>query len=359
MPDDAAPQGFYYQGFSSPNGTIVPDDVFDVLLPQLTDIELRVLLYIVRRTFGFKRSSDDISLRQLVEGITTKDGRVLDRGAGVSKPSAVKAVKGLTQKGIVVAQRNSSAERGDEPTTYALRFADPVLTGFTRGGKSDLHGGVNGVDTQQTGIQETVRQQTVQSSNGFEGEMLHKRDVNFPFSRKRNPAKNQFESTEGQPSQRERREAPAPIGQLLADRRGDRHLDALSETRRSPRSDFSDASGMESHPPAKRGRPPKVTPQIVALIEQFSGEFHDDDHVKPNISHAARLWKESRLPEDAFCQRLYEARSITKQYDVQKRAEGEAGKWGARNKMPYYFVVLRDLLGMKDDRDSRSPTASP
>ena len=26
---------FYYDGFSTPNGTLVPDDVFDVLLPEL------------------------------------------------------------------------------------------------------------------------------------------------------------------------------------------------------------------------------------------------------------------------------------------------------------------------------------
>jgi hypothetical protein len=87
------------------------------------------------------------------------------------------------------------------------------------------------------------------------------------------------------------------------------------------------------------------------LITQFSAEFHDEDSDRPNISQAARLWKESGLSEDAFCQRLFEARSITKRYDIDKRAEGEAGQFGARNKMPYYFVVLRDLLGMREPTD--------
>src|SRR5947209_15972592 len=62
----AVPDTFHYEGFSSPLGTIVPDDVFDVLMPQLADPELRVLLYIIRRTFGFKRDHDDISLKQMV-----------------------------------------------------------------------------------------------------------------------------------------------------------------------------------------------------------------------------------------------------------------------------------------------------
>src|ERR687884_377938 len=135
------PKEFHYDGFSSPNGTIVPDDVFDLLAPQLTEAELRVLLYIIRRTFGFKRDSDNISLKQMVEGIRTKDGRILDRGAGISKPAATKAVKGLVEKGIITATRNRSVEKGDEPSTYALRFRrDPVLTNLTGGGQPTLHG---------------------------------------------------------------------------------------------------------------------------------------------------------------------------------------------------------------------------
>src|SRR5215213_6455512 len=87
-----------FDGFGSPNYTQVPDELFDVLAPTLSEAELRVLLYIVRRTFGFKKESDDISLKQLVDGIKTRDGRVLDRGAGVGKTAAIRAVKGLVDK---------------------------------------------------------------------------------------------------------------------------------------------------------------------------------------------------------------------------------------------------------------------
>jgi hypothetical protein len=123
---------FRYEGFASPAVTGVPDELFDVLAPELTDAELRVLLYIVRRTFGFKRESDDISLRQMAEGITTRDGRVLDRGAGISRATVARALRGLQAKGVIVARRNRSGARGHEPTTYALRFRDdPCLTGET------------------------------------------------------------------------------------------------------------------------------------------------------------------------------------------------------------------------------------
>lgn len=134
---------FRFDGFASPNTTAIPDVFFDLLAPNLSEAELRVLIYIMRRTFGFKKESDTISLKQMVEGIATRDGRRLDRGTGMSKPGVTKGVRGLVTKGVILAIRNSSPERGDEPTTYRLRFEydeghPPVLTRFTGGSKRRL-----------------------------------------------------------------------------------------------------------------------------------------------------------------------------------------------------------------------------
>src|SRR5438093_644262 len=103
MPTD---QSRRFAGFAPSNMTPVPDEFFDLLAPQLGEAEIRVLLYIFRRTFGFKKTSDDISLRQLVEGIRKRDGARLDHGAGVAKSAAVRAIKGLEARGIIVTQRN-------------------------------------------------------------------------------------------------------------------------------------------------------------------------------------------------------------------------------------------------------------
>src|SRR5680860_625904 len=115
-------QPLAFDGFASPNYTQVPDELFDTLMTQLSDCELRVLLYIVRRTFGFKRDTDTIALSQMVSGITTKEGQVLDFGTGLSKSSVARGLKSLREKGVIVATHNQSATRGDQPTTYRLRF---------------------------------------------------------------------------------------------------------------------------------------------------------------------------------------------------------------------------------------------
>src|SRR5258707_9477912 len=113
-----------FNGFAEANTTPVPDVLFDELLSELSGAELKVLLYIIRRTFGFKKTSEQISLQQVRMGITTRDGRVLDRGTGLSLSATQSAIKGLIEKGVLLAKRNRSAQRGDEATTYRLRLRE-------------------------------------------------------------------------------------------------------------------------------------------------------------------------------------------------------------------------------------------
>src|SRR5690348_1838862 len=113
-----------FAGFSGPNFTQVPDEIFDVLAPTLTEGELRVLLYIVRRTFGFRRSTDAISIQQMEHGIVTKDGRVLDRGTGMKRAAICRALHSLEAKGVVVVERGKAASGADDTNRYTLHLAE-------------------------------------------------------------------------------------------------------------------------------------------------------------------------------------------------------------------------------------------
>ncbi|MBN1312867.1 MAG: hypothetical protein JXB30_15745 [Anaerolineae bacterium] len=110
------------KGFSRPTTTPTPDELFDVWLPQLSGSELKVLLYIVRRTLGFKKDADTISISQICNGITTRDGRVLDQGTGLSRNTAIQAIKGLTEKGLVRVERGQDERGIHETNTYRLCF---------------------------------------------------------------------------------------------------------------------------------------------------------------------------------------------------------------------------------------------
>jgi hypothetical protein len=158
MPEDE----YYFAGFSSPKYTQVPDELFDELMPRLSESELKVLLYVIRRTFGFKKDSDTISLKQMVDGIKTRDGRQLDNGTGLSRPGVTKGVRGLVAKGVLIADRNRSDELGDQPTSYQLRFTplETVLPGGSKDYYSPPPYVVTTPPRNNVAPQETVEQQT-------------------------------------------------------------------------------------------------------------------------------------------------------------------------------------------------------
>lgn len=112
-----------FQGFYVPNSTQVPDTLFDELLPELSGAELKVVLYIIRRTFGFKRQSDTISLSQLLQGIRKKNGEVLDRGTGLAKPTLLRALRSLTKRTIILPTRHFDEKGGYTATEYRLHIA--------------------------------------------------------------------------------------------------------------------------------------------------------------------------------------------------------------------------------------------
>lgn len=111
-----------FQGFKSPNFTTVPDELFDDLVPRLSGAEVKVLLYIVRRTFGFKKERDNISISQMLDGIVKKNGERLDHGAGLSKPTLCRALSTLAEKKIIITTRQFDYNGGNLATCYQLNM---------------------------------------------------------------------------------------------------------------------------------------------------------------------------------------------------------------------------------------------
>jgi len=317
------PDTFRYEGFSSPIGTIVPDDVFDVLMPQLTDPELRVLLYIIRRTFGFKRDHDDISLKQMVEGIRTRDGRVLDRGTGISKAGVARGLKGLQTKEIIVAMHNSSTERGNEPTTYALRFREdldapqrgPLFSSTPAAPQSRIDTPpLSQIETSPcltagTGLVSVVRhttnssQQTEEQGTGLETSKL--------------------------------REPPRAIDPLP-----DNHSDDQLCSERSTLL-LLDSATRE---------------QLSTFIRDLAHEFNDGATVRSSTSRLANLYHRADLSMDDFVGHLYAARMTTKERTAAIRKPArDAPTDGKKNKMAYFYAVLERRLGLHEPLSLSNP----
>src|SRR5687768_9718443 len=173
MAKKAAQQLLRFKGFIIPRYTQVPDALFDELMAYLSGAELKVLLYIIRRTFGFKKDSDNISLSQICHGIKTREGEVLDNGTGLSLSTVQIAVKGLLEKNCVLSARNRSVKKGDEPTTYSLNMLPDTENrqgGIPKIGK----GGYRKSVTQETDKQQTGNNTVNGVVKGGEGSNIQK-----------------------------------------------------------------------------------------------------------------------------------------------------------------------------------------
>ncbi|MBA7490505.1 hypothetical protein ES702_01043 [subsurface metagenome] len=146
---------FDFDGFESPHYTMVPDEIFDKLLPCLNPSELKVLLYLVRRTFGFKKDKDSISLTQISNGIRTRTGKVIDTGTGLSRPAIIKALKVLEENNIILAHRSRNYKGEKQTNIYSLNVIHRVVKKFNYGSKEYLPRVVKKFNLQETVIQET------------------------------------------------------------------------------------------------------------------------------------------------------------------------------------------------------------
>ena len=90
----------------APNYTQTPNDLFDNWLPKLKEIELKVLLVIMRKTFGWHKSRDQISLSQL------------EKFTGSDRKNILLAIDGLIEKGLV--KKEVEGENGTQKTYYEL-----------------------------------------------------------------------------------------------------------------------------------------------------------------------------------------------------------------------------------------------
>jgi hypothetical protein len=109
-----------------PNYTQIPNIFFDTIAPDLSEAELKVFLYIARRTFGFHKEYDAISISQIANGIVRRDGTRIDKGAGVSRRSAIVGVQKLEALKILIVVRGTDEIGNTDTNYYALK-----LEGFT------------------------------------------------------------------------------------------------------------------------------------------------------------------------------------------------------------------------------------
>lgn len=127
IPTDNLDVAFPASGYQVPQYTQIPDLLLDYQMAHMSGAELKVALYICRRTFGFKKPSDTISFNQMLEGIVTHDGRRLDYGTGLSRDALAKAIKGLEAKQVILVVRSQDEKGSKQVNLYALNVGQATV----------------------------------------------------------------------------------------------------------------------------------------------------------------------------------------------------------------------------------------
>jgi hypothetical protein len=337
-----------FRGYSSPNYTPVPDELFDEQLPDVSGAELKVLLYVIRRTFGFKRESDNISLSQMLNGLRTRDGRVLDRGVGLSKKTLLQAIKSLEEQNIILTQRRRSQEKGDEPTSYRLhvRSATAVEVSTPPVGEKLHHGGGGRTAPPPWGenppTQETVVGETDLDLSKFEG------------------SHDQVEGTRQIPNTTRQSQLTAAVLNGSAALAGfPRTSDRGSTAGPASLKDLIARRRLSSGGP-RRGRPAgnsEDRERLRPFLEDFARELGDEAPLSSTITRALTIFKTAAVPPERWGDVLYQARGLTQEHTAQirKTANTSGDQFRRKNKMPYFLATLEQLVGSRPDSSDPSP----
>ena len=129
-----------------PNTTQVPNVLLDEIIPKLTCAPVRVLLAIIRLTYGFQKFSDRLSLTYL------------SKKTGLSRRTVIDGIKPLKGKGIVVIKPGA---RGKGANEYSLNLN--ILTGKLVSLGSEQTG-----TSEETCTSEQIRHKVVSKSALFQ-----------------------------------------------------------------------------------------------------------------------------------------------------------------------------------------------
>lgn len=142
--------------------TKLPNEFVDDVMPTISAISTVVYVAIARRTIGWQKDSDSISLSQLV------------RATGLTRPSVVKAINELTQRNLIAVKRQQSNQVSESnvytiltgskndlpPSQFNLLPNDDVVNEINYPSKNNLPDVVNEIDHQVVNEIDTQKKDT-------------------------------------------------------------------------------------------------------------------------------------------------------------------------------------------------------
>lgn len=107
-----------------------------------------------------------------------------------------------------------------------------------------------------------------------------------------------------------------------------------------------------------RGRPRRGSRDERDLVTAYLRDFRlflgDEAPLSSSVTRAINIFTAAKIPSARWADLLCEANSITKvnTQQIRKKPGESANGFAAKNRAPYYFAVLEDLCGLREQSDS-------
>ena len=111
-----------FKGFSPPreNWSKLPHEFIDAMPLVETGGEMKVILYILRHTWGYQNDERKITLDEFEHGRKRRDGTRIDRGTGLTRTTIVNGIRRAVKHGFIVVEVDTR-DKARTKKYYALR----------------------------------------------------------------------------------------------------------------------------------------------------------------------------------------------------------------------------------------------
>jgi hypothetical protein len=109
--------------------SVIPNGLLDLLRGSLSRNQYDVFMYIVRRTLGFHKTGDAISLSQFQYGLVNSEGRRLDFGCGIRRVDTItQTLRELESLGYITIEHKKAVNGATLPNSYTVCLAKVLET---------------------------------------------------------------------------------------------------------------------------------------------------------------------------------------------------------------------------------------
>jgi hypothetical protein len=293
--------------------------------------ELKVVLYIMRHTWGFKEYNvpKHITVDEFMHGRKKIDGTRMDSGTGLSKSAVLDGLDRALKHGFIEC-RIDDHDRARVKHYYQLKIRNEEPTEPEPPNRFD--------ETTNFDQTEQLEPDCQQDYDPYAGTIFAQTPVTaepqeqkiFVSEPKLTTPNMVVDNPLGGASQIQRSKNRTQEVTLRTKEIRIAHSSEILEevVRYLPAPD--------QLPQAK----PKAPAFLRNMIDDFSRDLGDHEHIASNISQANRLYQDAGMDPGAFQEALYEARATAKRATKIRHLNSQ----GRPNRMPYFFHCLSTSL---------------